>query len=278
MLLAKEELERPRTAAEVLDWVRSALGRFNTKQLKVAARLEEPTQAMQYGAFAGRLKTYLATTLHSDIRLKSGTAAVACRHTSPVATGTTPVRSMRWNACSHSTCPRMKPRRETSVNTSCPWPGSSKVPWSTDGLKLSDQVNVTKVAVDEDLLSLSAILLDDEYYAAIRGSKTAIDGVSIIDQDLLIPFKAKACLDLTRRKADGSKVDSRHIRKHRNDVLRLAQLLVSDKYVDVSDDIAADLRDFLNDVRYDENLDPKAFGVDPTRDEGIALLEAVYRL
>lgn len=147
-----------------------------------------------------------------------------------------------------------------------------------DGLNLPDEMNVTKVAVDEDLLSLSAILLDDKYYTAMQGSKTVIDGVSIIDQDLLIPFKAKAYLDLTRRKADGSKVDGKHIRKHRNDVFRLAQLLVPAQYVEVSDDIAADLRDFLNDVRNDENLDPKAFGVDLTRDEGIALLEAVYGL
>lgn len=37
-----------------------------------------------------------------------------------------------------------------------------------DGLRLPEEVNVTKVAVDESLLSLSAILLDDEYYAAVR--------------------------------------------------------------------------------------------------------------
>jgi hypothetical protein len=147
-----------------------------------------------------------------------------------------------------------------------------------DGLKLPDEMNITKVAVDDDLLSLSAILLDDDYYAAMQGSKTAIDGISIVDHDLLIPFKAKAYLDLTRRKANGGKVDSRHIRKHRNDVFQLAQLLVPDVHVDVSDGIAGDLRDFLNDVRDDEGLDPMSFGVDFTRDEGVALLEAVYRL
>lgn len=34
------------------------------------AMLNEPVQAMQYRTFAGRLKTYIATTLHSDIRLE----------------------------------------------------------------------------------------------------------------------------------------------------------------------------------------------------------------
>lgn len=83
---------------------------------------------------------------------------------------------------------------------------------------------------------------------------------------------------MTRRKADGDNVDSKHIKKHRNDVFRLAQLLAPDGHVDVSDGIAGDLRDFLNDVRNDGNLDPTSFGVELTRDEGIALLETVYRL
>ena len=37
-ILTKDKLEKPRTAAEVLAWVRSALERFNTKALKAAAR------------------------------------------------------------------------------------------------------------------------------------------------------------------------------------------------------------------------------------------------
>lgn len=147
-----------------------------------------------------------------------------------------------------------------------------------DGLKLPEEMSVTKVAVEEDVLSLSAILLDDEYYAAIQDSKVVIDGVSIVDKTLLIPFKAKAYLDFIRRKAEGRTVDSKHIKKHRNDVFRLAQLLAPEGHVEVSDGIAGDLRHFLDAVRDDENLDPGAFGVELRRDEAVALLEAVYRL
>lgn len=147
-----------------------------------------------------------------------------------------------------------------------------------DGLQLPDDVVMMKVPVDEHQLSLSAILLDDEYYVAMQESKVVIDGISVVDQDLLIPFKAKAHLDLIRRKADGVRVDSKHIKKHRNDVFRLAQLLAPEGHVDVSRGIASDLREFLDDVRNDESFDPNAFGVPFTRDEGITLLEAVYRL
>jgi len=38
MIVEKDELETPRTAAEMLDWVYEMLGRFNTKKLKAEAR------------------------------------------------------------------------------------------------------------------------------------------------------------------------------------------------------------------------------------------------
>lgn len=38
MVMTKDEIETPRTAAEMLAWVESALGRFNTRELKAAAR------------------------------------------------------------------------------------------------------------------------------------------------------------------------------------------------------------------------------------------------
>ena len=37
----------------------------------------------------------------------------------------------------------------------------------------------------------------------------------------LIPFKARAWMDLTDRKATGVHVDSKNIRKHKNDIFRL---------------------------------------------------------
>lgn len=37
-MLTKDELETPRTAAEMLGWVESAISRFNTRELKAAAR------------------------------------------------------------------------------------------------------------------------------------------------------------------------------------------------------------------------------------------------
>ena len=146
------------------------------------------------------------------------------------------------------------------------------------GFELPDEFAITKVPVDEGILSLSAILLDEHYYAALQNSRIIIDGISLLSEELLIPFKAKAFLDLTQRKADGDRVAIDDIKKHRRDVFRLAQLLPADHHVDIAATIADDLRAFIGNVRDDEAFDPKAFKVQLTRTEGISLLETVYGL
>ena len=77
---------------------------------------------------------------------------------------------------------------------------------------------------EDDVIRLSAILLEDSYYEALHSARQKLEGVTIIDETLLIPLKARAFLDLTARSHAGHDVDGRNIRKHRNDVFRLAQL------------------------------------------------------
>lgn len=99
-------------------------------------------------------------------------------------------------------------------------------------LVLPDEFRITKVPVDEKIISLSAILLDEHYYKALQEARTILDGVSILSEELLIPFKAKAFLDLSQQKADGDKsVKSGDIKKHQRDVFRLAQLLPADRKI-----------------------------------------------
>lgn len=147
-----------------------------------------------------------------------------------------------------------------------------------DGFELPKDFNVTKVSVDEGILSLSAILLDDNYYEALQNHKIVLDGVSLLDQDLLIPFKAKAFLDLTQRQADGDEVDKDDIKKHKNDVFRLAQLLTEEITVELPDAIRDDLRAYLETIESDDSFDPKSFKVQLTKDDGAALIRKVYGL
>lgn len=133
-------------------------------------------------------------------------------------------------------------------------------------------------AVDEDILSLSAILLDEGYYEALQEAKRQIDGITIIDETLLIPFKARAVLDLTNRlDADGN-VDRRSVGKHRNDIFRLTQPLRQDSTVELPETVRQDLQAFVDLARADETLEPSTFNFPLTRDEASRIMRAVYGL
>jgi len=136
----------------------------------------------------------------------------------------------------------------------------------------------TRIPVDQDMVSLSAILLDDAYFEALQAAKRQVDGVTIVDETLLIPFKARAVLDLTARSEEGANVGRKDIRKHRNDVFRLAQLLPEDARITLPESVRQDLRAFVDLAHADENLNPKVFGVPFTRDEAVDLLHTVYGL
>ena len=145
-------------------------------------------------------------------------------------------------------------------------------------LDLPEDAVYTRVPVDQDIVSLSAILLEDAYFEALQTARRQVDGVTIADETLLIPFKARAVLDLTARSEEGANVDRKDIRKHRNDVFRLVQLLPQDARIALPEPVRRDLRAFVDLAHADENLNPKAFDVPFTRDDAADLLRTVYRL
>lgn len=114
-------------------------------------------------------------------------------------------------------------------------------------LELPAGVHLTPIPADEDISSLSAILLDDEYYRFVCETRTMVEGVPIIPAQCLIPLKARAWLDLTaRRDAGDTKVKSDDIKKHRNDVFRLyLSLGAEDRFV-LPRALHDDLRRFLD--------------------------------
>ncbi|MFA5938227.1 MAG: hypothetical protein WC809_02635 [Sinimarinibacterium sp.] len=116
---------------------------------------------------------------------------------------------------------------------------------------LADGAHLTPVPLGEAVASLSAILLDADYYAFIHAHKRVLDGLSIVSEMCLIPLKARAWLDLSARKAAGEAIDEDDIRKHRKDVIRLSQLLSADEPTQLPGPIAADLDRFLTTLEAD---------------------------
>ncbi len=123
---------------------------------------------------------------------------------------------------------------------------------------------LTPIPFDEVVSSLSAILLDDDYYAFITAGGRESEGLTWIGEDRLIPLKASAWLDLSARKQRGEQVDTKNIRKHANDILRLSQLLAATTRIPLHGKIADDMRKFLNAVADDTSLNPKALGLGGT--------------
>lgn len=130
-----------------------------------------------------------------------------------------------------------------------------------DGINLAEGAHLTPIPIDESVASLSAILIDDAYYEFILSGRREIDGLPMIGEDRLIPLKARAWLDLHQRRARGEQVDARDIRKHANDALRLSQLLGPATHIPVTGRIAEDLSRFLDGVRAEPSISPKALGL-----------------
>jgi len=119
-----------------------------------------------------------------------------------------------------------------------------------EGITLPPDAILTPLPIDDEISSLSAILLDDEYYKFLQTGVMTLDGIPILGAAHLIPFKAKAWLDLTERKAKGGQVDSKNIRKHKNDVQRLSALLSADFKLALPNAVLNDMRRFF--ARIDE--------------------------
>ena len=116
------------------------------------------------------------------------------------------------------------------------------------------------IYIRDDILSLSAILLDDEYYYLLKEGAVEVDGISVLSLEYIILFKMKAWLDLSERKRNGEQIDSKNIKKHKNDVIRLAINLHPEMKVHAIGRIGADVKDFLESVQ-DEKSDLKALGI-----------------
>ena len=131
------------------------------------------------------------------------------------------------------------------------------------------------IHIDDEVSSLSAILLDEEYYRLLIENRTSAGG-GALSVEGLIPFKAKAWLDLSARQAGRQAVDEKNVKKHRNDVCRLATLLAGDERPAMSDGVRTDMRRFMETYESDP-VDPKALKIKGVgAQQVVEVLKSVY--
>ncbi len=147
-----------------------------------------------------------------------------------------------------------------------------------DALALADESHLTPIPTDDAISSLSAILLSDDYYDFVQGGRRMLNGIPIVGAEHLIPLKAKAWCELTQRKAEGQQVDSKDIRKHRNDVFRLYVILDPEFDADLRGQVREDLDEFFVRVA-NEDVSLKQLGVQGvTPAEVLTELRRIYGL
>jgi hypothetical protein len=114
-----------------------------------------------------------------------------------------------------------------------------------DMLDLAEGAHLTPIPVDEEISSLSAILLDEAYYTFLHSGKKTIEDIPIVGPEHLIPLKARAWLDLTGRKKGGDTIDAKSIAKHKNDVFRLYRVIDPAFKTEIPPEIRDDMEAFL---------------------------------
>ena len=112
------------------------------------------------------------------------------------------------------------------------------------------EASIGKVPVEDAPYSLSAILLDDDYYGLLASQKavTRKYGFPTLSHDYLPVFKMKAYLNLKAAREAGEAVHSGEMNKHRRDVLRLCSLFEPNLRIELPERIADDVRAFLDEV------------------------------
>jgi len=114
----------------------------------------------------------------------------------------------------------------------------------------------------------------EHQYVLIGGAACEL----IMNEAAIIPFKARAWLELSRQRDEGNKIDDKNIRKHRSDVARLLQLESASAQYALPDPVADDMRLFIEQAMSEADFDPKQFKVNMSREDVADRLRAAYQL
>lgn len=123
---------------------------------------------------------------------------------------------------------------------------------TVDGsFELYDTQHIIPIMTPSEVESLSAILLDEEYFALIKKNAVEKDGINLLNPLGLIPFKAKAYLEIKERGED-----SKNWKKHRGDIINLAVTFLSDETQEIlKGKVQAHFQEFIKQLKKEINAE-----------------------
>ena len=134
---------------------------------------------------------------------------------------------------------------------------------------------VGKVLVDDAEYSLSAILLDDDYYSLLASgvAVTRRYGIPMLSWEYLPVFKMRAFDDLADRRARGEAVRSGEVGKHRRDVVRLMAIMPVGTKVELPERVRSEVERFLRTVEEPSRTYMRSLGLG-----GISFADVMERI
>lgn len=118
--------------------------------------------------------------------------------------------------------------------------------------------HLTPIPIGAEMRSLSAILMNDEYYAFTKDNSDIIGDLHLATNPAIICLKAKAFLDIRERLLNKVWQDSneknnleRDYKKHRNDIIRVSIVLGSNDSIELNSPMAEDLISFIEIAKKD---------------------------
>ena len=144
------------------------------------------------------------------------------------------------------------------------------------GVQLRYGGHLMPLHIDNGVPSLSAILLNDDYYRFLLQGRVQVEDITVLDALHIIPLKMKAWFDLTAQKAAGRHVNDRDLRKHRLDVFRLFTLVSPDARVNAPITVLDDIHDFI-DRMHTTTIGLEAIGISRNKDSILDLYETIYQ-
>ena len=113
---------------------------------------------------------------------------------------------------------------------------------------------IIPIHINDDISSLSAILLNDDFYGFMMQGRRNIDGISVLDASYLIPF----------------------MKKHKYDVFRLLEIVTPDETVKVIGMVKDSINAFLDRIQ-EEELPLAQIGLSINKDQSIQQIQNLYK-
>lgn len=125
-----------------------------------------------------------------------------------------------------------------------------------DKITIPEGFHLTDIPTGEEASSLSAILLDDDYYNFTLANTIISEGLHQANDFALIVLKAKTFINNLARKNEGQNVQNEDIEKHWKDIIRLSVTIDPQKKIDIPNSIKEDLKTYIQ-IVWEEQPDVK---------------------